>query len=178
MDNIPFLWYQWIRYQRDYPPTHDEMREYDAYLTETQRKAAAIKQRDDAARLHNPDFYDEQKKQLEQVQKQLTDKAQREVIDLFRSRENALRIAAENKVARMQQADDIIQSERRQYEEMQFEKLQSAYADPSSVVPKEAQEPEEAGGKPEPFKPGAWRPWQDDVNEEEEQVESNARTQK
>jgi len=99
---------------------------------------------------------------------------------LFKSRENALRLAAENKVAKMKKADDIIQSERRQYEELQFEKMKDSYADPSSVEPKPAQEPveEQTQGKPEMFKPGAWRPWQDNDEDEEEEADQRSQSQK
>ena len=177
MDDIPFLWYQWIRYQRNYPPTIAELDEYDQYLRETQEKAAKINARDDALRLENPQHYEDQKKKLQEVQEEMTNRAQTEVIELFKSRENALRLAAENKVAKMKKADDIIQSERRQYEELQFEKMKDSYADPSSVEPQPAQQPveEQAPGKPEMFKPGAWRPWQD--NDEDDEDEENDRSQ-
>merc|ERR1712129_151967 len=165
MDNLPFLWYQWIRYQRNYPPTTQELDEYDAYLLETQRKASVIKARDDQLRKENPKFYDEQKRKLEETHSELTNKAQREVIAIFASRENALRIAAENKVAKMKEADDIIQSERSRYEEMQFEKTKDSFADPLSIEPMMTQADDE---KQEVFKPGAWRPWQEDDVEEEE----------
>merc|ERR1712130_291307 len=66
MDDLPFLWYQWIRYQRDHPPTSEELEEYDNYLSNVQQKAAAIKERDDALRLADPKFYDDQKKKLEE----------------------------------------------------------------------------------------------------------------
>eukprot|EP01083_Nonionella_stella_P186355 681929_1 len=175
MDDLPFLWYQWIRYQRDHPPTKQELDEYDTYLVTIKEKAARIKERDDAERVANPQFYDEQKRKLEQVQSELTNKAQREVIALFQSRENALRIAAENKVAKMKAADDIIQSERRRYEELQFKHMQQSFADPDSVEPKDAQEPQTKGETPQPFQPGAWRPWQenDDENDDENDTETN-----
>eukprot|EP01083_Nonionella_stella_P278074 945502_1 len=160
MDDLPFLWYQWIRYQRNYPPTQKEMNEYENYLRETQEKAAKIKARDDAEIQSNPQFFDEQKRQLEAQHSELTNKAQREVIAMFASRENALRVAAENKVAKMQEADNIIQAERRRYEEMQFEKMKESYLDPESTEPTQIDEE-----KPEQFTPGAWRPWQEENDE-------------
>ena len=166
MDDLPFLWYQWIRYQRNYPPTQQELDEYDDYLKSTQEKAARIKERDDRLRVENPEFYEEQKKKFEEVQEELTNRAQKEVIALFQSRENALRIAAENKVAKMKEADDVIQSERRRYEEAKFQKLQESFVDPKSSEPSEVKEPADEKEKVDPFKPGAWRPWADQDNDD------------
>ena len=167
MDDLPFLWYQWIRYQRNYPPTAQELQEYDDYIEETQAKAEKIKQRDDALRAANPEYYEEQKKRLEETQEELTNKAQKEVIAMFQSRENALRLAAENKVAKMKQADNIIESERRRYEEMQFQKQQEEFNDPASAEPTDTSNMDDTDKEQTAFKPGAWRPWADD-NEDAE----------
>ena len=171
MDDIPFLWYQWVRYQRNYPPTAKELQEYDEYIKETEEKAEKIKVRDDALRAANPEYYEEQKRKLEETQQELTNKAQQEVIAMFASRENALRIAAENKVAKMKQADSIIESERRRYEEMQYDKMKEVFHDPKSAEPTNVQD--SATIDPESkeqtrFKPGAWRPWADDDDDEDE----------
>jgi len=80
MDDIPFLWYQWIRYQRNYPPTISELDEYDEYLRTTQEKAAKINARDDQLRLENPQHYEDQKKRIQEVQEEMTNRAQTEVI--------------------------------------------------------------------------------------------------
>ena len=67
----------------------------------------------------------------------------------------------------MKEADDIIESERRRYEEMQFEKTKHAFADPLSVEPTQVEETTSDGDKQETFKPGAWRPWQQDDDDDD-----------
>lgn len=34
VEKIPFLWSQWVRYKRDYPPTQEELQEYEDYQEE------------------------------------------------------------------------------------------------------------------------------------------------
>mmetsp|Transcript_6520 Transcript_6520/g.10320 ORF Transcript_6520/g.10320 Transcript_6520/m.10320 type:complete len:277 (+) Transcript_6520:19-849(+) len=178
MDNLPFLWYQWIRYQRNYPPTQTELDEYDQYLLDVAEKAAKIKERDDLERAQHPEFYAEQQKNFDQAQQDMTNKAQREVIALFASREKGLRIAAENKVEKMKQAQDIIQADRRHWTDSQYKEMVESYHDPKSVEPRDVEEtvdPEtqsaddiDSNAQQKHFKPGAWRPWQDDEDDEDE----------
>ncbi len=68
----------------------------------------------------------------------------------FSRARNALRIAAENKVAKLKEADHIIQSEKR-YEQLRFEKMKDPWTDacmqPSTDINAE-------GYREEPFQPG------------------------
>lgn len=190
---MPFLWYQWIRYQRDFPPTLLELQEYDQYLIDIKQKARNIELLDQQLRKDEHLFIEEQQKRTKQDKQELTEKVQNDVIEMFQRREHALRIAAENKLKRMQDVNEAMKEDERQKYDNEKKKLEQIFNDPSSIEPKlhanvgehiinidgsttPAVDGKDIGPKKkeEKFTPGAWRPWDEHQPDDDEEDEENA----
>ena len=117
-DTMPFLWYQWVRYQREYPPTDEELVEYDEYLEEMKQKALEVEAKDQALRSEEIQFINAQREAAEAQKKQNTLEAQQEIISMFAEREKALRIAAENKLAKVKEVEDALKAQKEQHEKL------------------------------------------------------------
>ena len=107
LDNLPFLWYQWLRYQRYHPPTEDELNEYDNYIKQIKIDAHNFYKNDDLERNKNKSYTDKHKKRMDDLRQETMDKTQKNVVELFESREKALRVAAENKLKAIHEAEEI-----------------------------------------------------------------------
>ncbi|ETO06111.1 hypothetical protein RFI_31284 [Reticulomyxa filosa] len=145
-DSVPFLWFQWLRYQRDFPPTEEELTEYDEYLRTIKKKGEEWAEKDRLERETNKDFYQSQRKAEDEVQKRINQRLHQEVIGLFAAREKAIRIAAENKVKKMKEHQQAMEK----FElSQQKQELESEWESPK----KESEKPVE-----QQYQPHAWRP--------------------
>ena len=106
MDELPFLWYQWIRYQRNYPPSNEELNEYDAYLTEIQHLGAEVAERDRVERESQLDYIEAQKKREDTYKKKMEERLHQDVIDMWAQKEKALRVAAEMQLQRQRETKE------------------------------------------------------------------------